>query len=265
MNFVKICGITSVCDALLAAEAGANAIGLNLYAKSPRCLTLEQAKEIAEATKEGPEKIGVFVNAAVSDVDRAVRSIPLDAVQIHGDELPEYLRDLRQVLPTTQRPDPDNPQRILIYSSSIIRAFRWGGEDVREMKEYLERCQALDALPNGVLIDAQVEGAYGGTGHTVDWDSLAGWRDQFFGLPLFLSGGLTPDNVEAAIMACGPTWVDVASGVESATGVKDAERMEQFVFRANMAWVRYGMWHMFDDVNELVRQQRLKEKDSDNS
>src|SRR5262245_16564500 len=98
---IKICGITSIGDALTATEAGADAIGLNFYAQSPRYVTVETAKQIAEATRHGPPKYGVFVNSSVGEIVRLAREVPLDGIQLHGDESPEFLHDLRSQLPVT--------------------------------------------------------------------------------------------------------------------------------------------------------------------
>jgi phosphoribosylanthranilate isomerase len=208
---VKICGITRPEDASMAAGAGADAIGLNFYPGSPRCVTLEQAQAIAAAMPAGVARVGVFVNADLAEMRRIADSVPLDYVQLHGDE---------------------PPQAIAALDVPVIRAFRCGSAGLMPVGLYLEACRQAGRLPAAVLIDAYAPGAFGGTGQTLDWPALAAGREHLAGLPLILAGGLTAENVAAAIAAARPDGVDTASGVESSPGVKDAARVRAFVAAA---------------------------------
>jgi phosphoribosylanthranilate isomerase len=206
---IKICGITSVEDALVVAGAGADAIGLNFYARSPRCVGPETARQIAAAVPQTIIKVGLFVNAAVADVCRTFDALGLDLVQLHGDEPPEYLPQLGE------RP--------------VLKAFRLGDAGLRPVNEFLARCQALRNVPRLVLLDAAAPGKYGGTGRTADWSVAAEYATLSDTPPLVLAGGLTPVNVAEAIRMVRPAAVDTASGVESSPGHKDPVKVEAFV------------------------------------
>ncbi len=201
---VKICGITSEADALAAAEAGADAIGLIFYEGSPRHVTLEQAKAISAALPQHVMRVGVFVNAEEAFVHQALTECMLNILQFHGDETPEECSR---------------------YPVMTLKAFRVQGE---------ETLAELEAYPSaGYLLDAYVKDALGGTGATFNWDLAV--RAQEFGKPIFLAGGLTPENVVEAVRKVQPFGVDVSSGVESEPGRKDAEQMRTFVAAAKGA------------------------------
>ena len=201
---VKICGITSEADALAAAEAGADAIGLMFYEGSPRHVTLEQAKAISAALPQHVMRVGVFVNAEEAFVHQALTECMLNILQFHGDETPEECSR---------------------YPVMTLKAFRVKGE---------ETLAELEAYPSaGYLLDAYVKDALGGTGATFNWDLAV--RAQEFGKPIFLAGGLTPENVVEAVRKVQPFGVDVSSGVESEPGRKDAEQMRTFVAAAKGA------------------------------
>ena len=201
---VKICGITSEADALAAAEAGADAIGLMVYEGSPRHVTLEQAKAISAALPPHVMRVGVFVNAEEALVHQALTECMLNILQFHGDETPEECSR---------------------YPVMTLKAFRVQGE---------ETLAELEAFPSaGYLLDAYVKDALGGTGATFNWDLAV--RAQEFGKPIFLAGGLTPGNVAEAVRKVQPFGVDVSSGVESEPGRKDAEQMRSFVAAAKGA------------------------------
>ena len=201
---VKICGITSEADALAAAEAGADAIGLMFYEGSPRHVTLEQAKAISAALPQNVMRVGVFVNAEEAFVHQALTECMLNILQFHGDETPEECSR---------------------YPVMTLKAFRVQGE---------ETLAQLEAYPSaGYLLDAYVKDALGGTGATFNWDLAV--RAQEFGKPIFLAGGLTPENVVEAVRKVQPFGVDVSSGVESEPGRKDAEQMRTFVAAAKGA------------------------------
>lgn len=200
MTRVKVCGITNLGDALAALGAGAELLGFNFYARSPRYVSPAEARKIVERLPEGVSCVGVFVNeSAPAEVERIAREAGLDAVQLHGDETPEYCRSLRGL--------------------TTIKALRVGADyDAGAAAAY-----GADA----VLLDAYVPGERGGTGHTFDWTHAALTRGR---VPrLFLAGGLTPDNVAAAVAAVRPYAVDVCSGVETAPGRKSPELMRRFV------------------------------------
>lgn len=201
---VKICGITSEADALAAAEAGADAIGLMFYEGSPRHVILEQAKAISAALPQHVMRVGVFVNAEEAFVHQALTECMLNILQFHGDETPEECSR---------------------YPVMTLKAFRVQGE---------ETLAQLEAYPSaGYLLDAYVKDALGGTGATFNWDLAV--RAQEFGKPIFLAGGLTPENVVEAVRKVQPFGVDVSSGVEIEPGRKDAEQMRTFVAAAKGA------------------------------
>ena len=201
---VKICGITSEADALAAAEAGADAIGLMFYEGSPRHVTLEQAKAISAALPQHVMRVGVFVNAEEAFVHQALTECMLNILQFHGDETPEECSR---------------------YPVMTLKAFRVQGE---------ETLAELEAYPSaGYLLDAYVKDALGGTGATFNWDLAV--RAQEFGKPIFLAGGMTPENVAEAVRKVQPFGVDVSSGVEIEPGRKDAEQMRTFVAAAKGA------------------------------
>jgi phosphoribosylanthranilate isomerase len=212
---LKICGITTIEDAQAAVAAGADAIGLNFFAGSPRVCAPERAQEIARLLPRHVCKVGVFVNATPQQIRAAVTTVGLDLVQLHGDEPPELLHELRGV--------------------PIMRAFRIE-HDYEAVGEYLERCHRLACLPRMVLVDPLKPGQYGGTGATLDWQALSAGRAALGGLPLVLAGGLKPDNVADAIAAVRPWAVDTASGVETSPGKKSAEQMRAFVAAALAAF-----------------------------
>ena len=213
---IKICGITNVDDALSAARAGADAIGLNFYTRSPRCVGPDAARRIVEALPAGLVKVGLFVNSPADAVCRLFDDLQLDLIQLHGDEPPEFL-----------------PQ---LGGRPVMRVFRIGPEGLRPITDYLDRCRALDALPGLVLLDALVAGEYGGTGKTADWAAAKQYAAQPNVPPLILAGGLTPQNVADAIQSVRPAGVDVASGVESHPGRKDPAAIVAFVQAARTAF-----------------------------
>jgi len=241
---IKICGVTTPEDALLAAEAGADAIGLNFYEKSPRYVTAERATQIVQRLRDEypAERVtvfGVFVNAALDDILWTIREADLYGpnkgfgIQLHGDEPPDLLRELNthglgvsgSLFQATGHV-PEVP---------IVRAFRHSASDLSKEAQYLVSCQQLHAMPQAVLIDAAVQGAYGGTGARADWSVLASRGEELFDLPLVLAGGLNPNNVMDAVSAVRPTAVDVASGVESTAGTKDPAKVYEFVATAKRA------------------------------
>ncbi len=200
MTLVKVCGVTNVEDALAALDAGADLLGFNFYARSPRYVSPAEARKIIEQLPEGVSCVGVFVNEpSPADVERIAREASLGAAQLHGDETPEFCLELRGL--------------------TTIKALRVGANyEVESAAAY-----NTDAL----LLDAYVPGERGGTGHTFDWTLATLTRER---VPrLFLAGGLNPDNVATAVAAVRPYAVDVCSGVETSPGRKSAELMRRFV------------------------------------
>ncbi len=199
MTKIKICGIKTLPDALAAIEAGADYLGFNFYPKSVRFVEKETCAEITSVLKKKHPQIklvGVFVNSSVEDVKNILQTCSLDLAQLHGDETPEIFNQL---------------------APHAFRAFR----GIPESNAGYERNEAPM-----MLIDAAVKGVYGGSGVTADWSAAAELAKKY---PLLLAGGLTPENVADAVRQVKPWGVDVASGVESVAGEKDAEKMKKFV------------------------------------
>jgi phosphoribosylanthranilate isomerase len=217
---IKICGITSVHDATIVAEAGADAIGLNFWPASRRYVGRNAASEIAAAAAGNLITVGVFVNATADDIARTADEVELDWIQLHGDESPEVLAQL-----------PSEPR--------LIRAFRCGAGGLIEANRYLTECGTCGRLPNAILIDSDAGPVYGGTGHVANWAQVRDERDLLAGIPTILAGGLTPENVADAIAAVWPEGVDVASGVEREPGSKDAKLVREFVAAARAAYARF--------------------------
>ena len=178
------CGITRPEDAQSAAAAGADAIGLNFYAKSPRAIDVDRARTIIAALPPSIVKVGVFVNAPPENVCRVHDELSLDLIQLHGDEPPEHVAKLRG------RP--------------VMKAFRAADANgLQAILDYLAACRELGCTPRLVLLDAPSESGFGGSGKLADW-SLAKEYQAIDGLPpLVLAGGLRPDNVAKAIRATG--------------------------------------------------------------
>ncbi|MDD5138950.1 MAG: phosphoribosylanthranilate isomerase [Verrucomicrobiales bacterium] len=195
---VKICGVTNVADALAAAEAGADMIGLMFYEQSPRHITLQTAVEISRALPPFVLKVGVFVNPAEELVMRALGDCGLSLLQFHGDEPSQFC---------TQ------------FGAMSLKAFR------------ISNAGSLAALENyktdAFLLDAHSKSGLGGTGEKFNWDLAV--EAQKFGKPIFLAGGLTPENVADAVRKVQPFAVDVSSGVESAPGKKDIAKVRAFI------------------------------------
>jgi len=198
---VKICGITKSADALAAVEAGADALGFNFYEKSPRHISLETVAEIAKQLPPFVMRVGLFVNAPEELVMRAIGECGLTMLQFHGDEPPEFC---------TQ------------FGLMSMKAFR------------IRDAESLKEIPNyqtdAYLLDAFSPEARGGTGETFNWDLAI--EAQKFGKPIFLAGGLTPENVADAVRKVQPFGVDVTSGVESSPGKKDHAKIRSFIVNA---------------------------------
>lgn len=214
---IKICGITNVDDAQTAADAGADAIGLNFYSGSSRFIARDKARAIVNAVGDRVCKVGVFVNAPVDEVIAISDELHLDLIQLHGDEPPDMLRAL-------------SPRK-------VMKAFRIGEAGLAPVRAWFEACTRMSLFPERVLLDAFRPGQYGGTGQIVDWPTAATYARTPGLPPLVLAGGLTPANVAEAIHAVKPAAVDTAGGVESSPGVKDAAKMRAFIEAACAAFI----------------------------
>jgi phosphoribosylanthranilate isomerase len=211
---IKICGVTTPEDARRAAKLGADAIGLNFYPQSPRHVTEERAQEILQALPPFTEPVGLFVNAPLAEACTALRRLgAVRLLQWHGDA----------------------PEAADVQPFRLIVAFAVRDHDgLIAIDRYLEKCGKCGEFPAAIVVDAHVPGQYGGTGQSVPWHLLADYRPQ---VPLILAGGLTPENVGEAVRLVRPFAVDVASGVESAPGQKDAEKMRRFIDAARSSAV----------------------------
>ena len=194
---VKICGITSVADAQQAVAAGADAIGLVFYAKSPRAVSIELAVEIALAAGPYVSVVGLFVNADAGEVNAVLERVPLHVLQFHGDEDQAFCRQ---------------------FNRPWYKAIRMNPElDIAaEIERFSGAC--------GVLFDAWHKDKYGGTGETFDWQ-----RVPHANRAVVLAGGLMPENVAEAVAAVKPYAVDVSGGVELAPGKKCPHKVRQFI------------------------------------
>ncbi len=198
---IKICGITRVEDALVAAEAGADAIGLVFYPPSPRAVSVDQARRIIAALPPFVTTVGLFVNAGRDELNRILDAVPLDLLQFHGDESPAECEG---------------------YGRRYLKALRvQPGDDV---------LAGMARYPGaaGILLDTFVAGVPGGTGETFDWTRVPAHS----GRPLVLAGGLTAENVRMAIAQARPYAVDVSGGVECSKGIKDAQKVRAFIAAA---------------------------------
>lgn len=194
----KICGITRIEDALAAVDAGADAIGLVFYAKSPRAVSVQQARTIIAALPPFVTTVGLFVDASRCELGEILDAVPLDLLQFHGDETPAacdgfhrpYIKALRV------KPGDDIAAQVALYKNA-----------------------------SGVLLDTYVPGIPGGTGEAFDWSLVPAQLSK----PVILAGGLTVENVAQAITQVRPYAVDVSGGVESAKGIKDAAKINAFM------------------------------------
>ena len=211
-TWIKICGTTSLRDARLAVEAGANAVGFVL-APSPRRIEVKSAAEIVAAIGGEVETIGVFVNESPARIAEIVEQIGLSGVQLHGDEDPVTVADVRRAL----------EQRKIIKG---FRANELRGDPKFAVEDYARTSAGVDAI----LLDSGSGQVRGGTGVLFDWDQAApvaaAIREK---MPLIVAGGLNSGNVSRAISLFQPWGVDVVSGVESAPGIKDATKLRDFV------------------------------------
>mgnify|MGYP000427159972 FL=1 len=208
---VKICGLTSPEAIKGAAQAGATYGGLVFYEKSPRHLSLAKAREVALAAPPGFAKVALVVNPQDAFLEEMLSQVPIDILQLHGAEQPQRVQQIKQ---STGLP--------IMKALGIATA-----QDLREIDRYAEICDQL-------LIDAKpAPGAKlpGGNGLAFDWQLL---ENHTWKIPWMLAGGLTPDNVAQAVRVTQARQIDVSSGVESAPGTKDMEKMRNFVAQARL-------------------------------
>jgi len=195
---VKVCGITRVEDALNAVESGADAIGLVFYEKSPRYITVKKAVEIAESLPPFVSKVALFVNASDEVIRTVLDIVPVDILQFHGEE-----------------------------SQKICQGYGWPYIKAIRMRDDVDllKLSHVYADASALLLDSFVEGTQGGTGQKFDWSRVPADLDK----PIILAGGLTAENVAAAITEVSPYAVDVSGGVEIEKGIKDAAKIEEFI------------------------------------
>ena len=194
---VKICGTTSLKDAFLAVESGADAIGFIFYKMSPRNISQKEAKEIILQLPPFIETVGVFVNETSDKINRIAEQCKLNSIQLHGEESPALCRRVKR---------------------KVIKAFRVKNADsLKSIASY---------KVSGFLLDSYNDGSKGGTGQVFDWNLALRVKKQG---PVILAGGLNPYNVFTAIHRVKPYGVDVCSGVENSPGIKDHEKIRAFI------------------------------------
>ncbi|MGH8278284.1 MAG: phosphoribosylanthranilate isomerase [Gammaproteobacteria bacterium] len=201
---IKICGLTRREDVCSVAHAGADAIGLVFYPRSPRFLSVTQAQTLAAAAPAFLTVTGLFLDARAEEVQRTLAAVRLDLLQFHGDEPPEFCR---------------------AFGRPYIKAIAMGA------RPDLEECARRYHDAAGLMLDSHSAGGAGGTGATFDWRGVIAPA----GMPLILAGGLTAANVAEAIRCVWPYAVDVSSGVETAPGIKDRAKIMGFVHEVNRA------------------------------
>jgi phosphoribosylanthranilate isomerase len=198
---VKICGITRSDDARFAVDAGADAIGLVFYEKSPRFVTNTQAAEISQITPPFVTRVALFKDAEKLFIQSVLQQVEIDLIQFHGSETVDFCEQFK-----------------LPYIKAL------GMKDPACDADYLNRSVTTYATAKALLLDGHAPGEAGGTGDTFDWSSVSG-----IAKPVILAGGLTADNVAQAIEIVRPFAVDVSSGVESSPGIKDKEKISAFM------------------------------------
>lgn len=206
----KVCGLTSEAQVEEAAEAGAGYVGLVFFPRSPRAVAVERARALAWAAPVGVAKVGLFVDASDEAMAAVLDVVPLDMIQLHGDEAPERVAEVRAR-----------------WGLPVMKAVGVAGP------EDLARARAYEGVADQLLLDAKApKGASlpGGNGVSFDWGLLQGFTSS---VPWMLAGGLTPFNVAEAVRVSGARQVDVSSGVESAPGVKDAGLVRAFAGALN--------------------------------
>ena len=209
----KICGITRVEDVQAVANAGCDAIGFVFYPPSPRSVTQAQAEVLVKAVPAYIQVVGLFVNSTADDIQDILKTVPLDILQLHGDESPEQCQVIAKQVGRRW------------YKAIQVKP------DLDVVAE-IQRYQAAGA--SAVLLDAWHPDLKGGTGHSFDWSTF-----PQLDIPLILAGGLNPDNIEQAIHTTQAYAVDVSGGVESAKGIKDQQLIERFMQGVHRGSAKY--------------------------
>lgn len=220
--WIKICGLNDPATARAIAELRPDAIGLNFYEKSVRCVTPEVARQIVDDLPDAVQPVGVFVDPTLETVAQTADRCRLKGVQIHSSEPGDCFSKLNEARASLKR----------------IRAFQVGPQDLNSLIKYFDRDRLFSRPVDAFLVDAFSESLFGGTGKIVSWDLLRKEYQKEEWPPLILAGGLRPENVAEAIETVRPWGVDVASGVESAPGVKDVALVERFIDEARRAFAR---------------------------
>ena len=203
---VKICGITQIEQGQAIVSLGADSIGFICVEQSPRYISPDRIRKIADALPAATVKVGVFANHSLNEIAAVVEQGHLSAVQLHGKESPEFCLQLRQLVPEIE----------------LIKAFRI------KSAVSLAETDAYTSCVDTLLLDAYHPQMLGGTGHTINWQDLAQFKPA---IPWLLAGGLTPDNVKSALSRLQPDGIDLSSGVERSPGDKDLEQVAQ-LFKA---------------------------------
>lgn len=206
--FVKICGVTRVDDAAWAIQQGATALGLNFCQASPRSMSYAQAAQLLQIVHGKIQTVGIFVRPSVADLLQGL-SLDLDFFQLYEPDVHSLTNHIQGF-----------KNKIILAAG--IRAH----QDLQNLNDQVASWRSAGLPPSAVLVDAKLDGVHGGTGMTAPWDLIRSWS---FDLPVILAGGLTPENVSVAIRATKPWGVDVASGVETAPGIKDPEKVRGFL------------------------------------
>ncbi len=217
MTKVKICGITNLEDALLSVKFGADALGFNFYKKSPRFIEAEKVREIVEQLKGEVLKVGVFVNESLENIAEIAATAKLDAIQLHGEETPEFCREIKQKT-----------------NLEIIKAFRVSPEFTPEV--------VLKYEVDAILLDAYNPKEHGGTGETFDWEIAK--KVQKICPKMYLAGGISPYNVSNAIHLIYPFSIDVCSGIESLKGKKDNVKLINLIKRTKNYYKRRNIFEL---------------------
>jgi phosphoribosylanthranilate isomerase len=201
MTKVKICGITNLEDAQLSVKFGADALGFNFYRKSPRFIEAEKVRQIVEQLNGEVLKVGVFVNETLENIAETATTAKLDAIQLHGEETPEFCREIKQKT-----------------NLEIIKAFR--------VSPTFKPKDVLKYEVDAILLDAYNPKEHGGTGETFDWEIAKKVQEIF--PKMYLAGGLNDTNIKSALNIVNPFFVDVCSGIESVKGKKDMAKLIEF-------------------------------------
>ncbi len=218
---IKICGITNEEDALLAVNAGADAIGfiIDVPVKTPRKINLDRARKISMTIPPFVSTVAVLMPKTVGEVEKIINELNPSAIQLHGNEPPEFISEIKEKI-------KDSVKLI-----KVIHIYKSG--EVSDPEKYKEYKDLVDAI----LLDTQTQKMVGGTGEIHDW-KLSKEIQARFDIPTILSGGLNPENVKSAIEAVRPYAVDVSSGVEILPGKKDPVKVKKFVQNALSNWYR---------------------------